>query len=408
MSIKLSLNSIPASCLEIRDNATDREVFLAAGRVLTNEQFQKGHDAMSRALNLSADSSGERLTTMQYKKLNEKFQHDHLLYCAKKACEADGTTAPETFEEFKKQGQRFYQNEAFCRNLQGVYAEILTPILPAVYSEAVSRFADVVEVGFGETYQLSIGSNDIPIFQDSAWGASRSVPANRFYPKDYTLNPQPKTAEIRMKWHQLVGNGTDFGVFFANIVAGMYAKTMGLWNAAMIAAASDPSLIPPALSVNFSSVNWVTLANKIAAVNNTGFDNLIAYGNPVALMQVLPREQTGSTYSNMDAALAMMLGRDYVRDAQLGQYMNVRLMGLRDAVVPGTQNTTVTTVLPNDKIWMMAASGRKPLTIGYNSATPITIQIDPIRNASFEFILNLTMAIDTVAVFSSKAGLVSL
>lgn len=406
MSI-IKLNSIPASCLEIRENATEREEFLAAGRVLTNEQFYKGHNAMNRALNLSADE-GDRLNAMQYKKLNEEFQQKHLLYCAKKACEADGTAAPETFEEFKRQGQRFYQNEAFCRNLQGVYAEILQPILPAVYSEAVSRFADVVEVGFGETYQLSIGSNDIPIFQDSAWGASRSVPANRFYPKDYTLNPQPKTAEIRMKWHQLVGNGTDFGVFFANIVAGMYAKTMGLWNAAMSAAASDPSLIPPALSVNFSALNWVTLANKLSAVNNTGFDNLIAYGSPVALMQVLPKEATGSTYSNMDAALAMMLGRDYVRDAQLGQYMNVRLMGLRDAVVPGTQNTSVTTVLPNDVIWMMAANGRKPLTIGYNSATPITIQIDPIKNAAFEFILNLTMSIDSVAVFSSKVGIVNL
>ncbi|MBQ1779723.1 MAG: hypothetical protein IIZ93_16340, partial [Acidaminococcaceae bacterium] len=59
-------------------------------------------------------------------------------------------------------------------------------------------------------------------------------------------------------------------------------------------------------------------------------------------------------------------------------------------------------ILSNNDIWMMAANGRKPLTIAYNSATPITIEIDPTKSADFEIGLNLTIALDSAAVFASK------
>lgn len=406
MPIALTLNSISKDVLVIRNDATKRDDIIKAGQTLFYDHARRGKDAMMGGVKLS--SAMVELTPMEYKELNTKFQHEHLLYCAKKTCELSDTTAPETFEDFKRRGLEFYANSTFLNVLQGIYQEIITPILPAVYSEAVSRFADVVEVGFMETYAISVGSNDIPIFQDSAWGASRSVPANRLYSKDYTLNPQPKTAQITMKWMQMIGNGMDYGQYFANLVAGMYAKTMGMWNAMMTVAASNTALIPTGLTANFSSVNWVTLANKLLAVNNVDLNNLIAYGNLVALSKVLPTQATGSTNVNMDAALATLLGREYIQDAQLGEYMGVRLMPLRDAVIPGTQNTGVTTVLDATKIWMMASNRRKPLVIAYNSATPITIEIDPLNNPAFEYGINLTISLDAVSVFSSKVALVNI
>lgn len=279
----------------------------------------------------------------------------------------------------------------------------MTPIIPAVYSEAVDMFAETVEVGFGETHMVSVGSNDIPVFQDSSWGASRSVPRNRFYSKDYTLNPQPKTAQINAKWFQLVGNNQDFGAFFANIVAGMYAKTMGMWNAALNVAKEDTTLIPSNLTFSFDSTNWMTAANRLSALNNTGIGGIFATGSMVALSKVLPTQASGSSNVNMDAALATLLGGAYNSRGYLGEFMSIPLLPLRDVIVPGTQNTNPETLLSNTDIWMMASSGRKPMTIAYNAATPITIEIDPVMDASdFEIALNLTIALDTVAVFSSK------
>ena len=406
---RLSLNSLSPSVFQIRANETEdhskaRAEIVSMGRLLAYEHARRGQAAVKNALRVNDATAAQHITDIEYAKLNELFQAEHLLYAAKKACAVTGESAPESFEDFKRQGMNFYKNSTFLKVLQGLYQEIVYPILPRVYSEAVSVFADVVEVGFAETYQISVGSDDIPIFQDSAWGASRSVPANRFYSKDITLNPQPKTAEIRMKWHQLVGNNTDFGRFFANLSAGLYAKTMGMFNAVLTALAADTTKIPSGLIYTFGSVNWVTLANKLAALNNTNINNIRAFGNAVALSKVLPTMQTGSSNTAMDAALATLLGADYLRSGYMGEYMGVGLYPLQDAIIPGTLNT----VLDYQKVWMMASNALKPMTICYNSATPISINIDAYDNAAFELIFNLTIALDAVAVVADKMGYVTI
>lgn len=405
---KLALNSIPSKYFMVNSADKARGEIVSMGRVLMAEHARKGVKAMDSALKRAEMSGEPMISGKDYKEFNEKFQAEHLLYAARLACDATGSVAPESYDEFKRNSLRFYKNERFFAVLQGIYEEILTPILPRVYSEAVSVFADVVSVGFGETYQLTVTSNDIVIFQDSSWGASRSVPTNTLYAKDYTLNPSPRTAQLKFKWHQLISNDMDFGRFFANLTAGLYAKTMGMWSEAMIAASSNQTLIPTGLTNTFSSTNWVTLANKLSAVNNVGFGNLIAFGGAVALSKVLPTAVTGSTNVNMDAAIATLLGADYTASGYLGEYMGVRLMPLVDAVVPGTQNGNVSTILPQDKIWMMASSGRKPLTIAMNDDTPITIEFDPEKSGDFMIGANITVSLDILATFTSKVGLITI
>ena len=207
-----------------------------------------------------------------------------------------------------------------------------------------------------------------------------------------------------MKWHQLVGNNTDFGRFFANLSAGLYAKTMGMFNTVLTNLASDTTKIPSALIYTFGSVNWVTLANKLAALNNTNINNIRAFGNAVALSKVLSTQQTGSSNTAMDAALATLLGADYIRSGYMGQYMGVGLYPLQDAIIPGTLNT----ILDYQKVWLMASNALKPMTICYNSATPISINIDAYDNAAFELIFNLTIALDAVAVVADKMGYVTI
>ena len=406
--MKLSLNSINPDVFKVSSAETQgdnaRANIIGTGRILAYEYARKGVNAVHAAMGQRDNEVASKVTDELYKEMNDKFQQAHLLYAARLADANVGRVGPKDFDEFKRNGQKYYRNDGFYRVLMGIYQDILTPILPRVFSEAVGIFADTYEVGFGETQSITIGSNDIPIFQDSAWGASRSVPRNRFYEKDYVLNPQPKTCQINAKWAQLVGNNVDFGQFFANITAGMYAKTLGMWSAAMTAAASNTSLVPSNLSINFSTQNWVKLVNRLSAVNNVAFNNIIAFGSYPALSQVLPTDVTGSTNVNMDAAIATLLGADYTRASYLGEYMAVRLMPLQDAIIPGTQNTSVSTILPDDKIWLMAGAGRRPLAIAYNSETPITLEVDPSKAGDMEIAINLTSALDMVAVFASKVG----
>lgn len=397
---KLNLNSVSNEVFAINGN-DQREDIVAKGRVLFYEHALKGKMALLSAKGQNTPVQ-RTMNDRGYKQLNEQFQRESLLYAAKLACASTGKKAPESWEEFKRNGGEYYGNARFYAVLQGIWQEVIIPILPAVYSEALSDFAETVEIELGQTYAVSIGSNDIPVFQDSSWGASRSVPRNRFYSRDYTLNPTPKSCWITSKWMQLVGTNMDFGVFFANMVAGLYAKTMGMWNEAMNTATEDTSLIPTNLNFTFNNQNWVKGANKIAALNNTTISDVFATGSTVALSKVLPNTVTGSTNVNMDAAIATLLGADYTKAGYLGQFMAVRLMPMRDVIIPGTQNTTVETMLSENDIWMLAGNGRKPLTIGYTSGTPISIEMDPTRTGDFEIGLNLTIALDSVATFASK------
>ena len=316
--------------------------------------------------------------------------------------------APETFEDFKKKLPLFKNNQSFLATLMGIYTEVLTPIIPAVYSEAVGMFAEMVTVGVGESYHVTVGSGDIPIFQDSAWGASRSVPRNRFYDKDYTLVPSPRTAQCNWKWAQLVGNNVDFGKYFANITAGIYSKTLVLWNNAMVAAAGNTAMVPSGLIYTFSSQNWVAAANKVAALNGTKISNVVGIGGAVALSKVLPTQVTGSTNVNMDAAIATLLGADYTRMGYLGEYMGVRLMPVDDAIVPNTQFSTVQTVLNASQVWLMAGNGYKPLTIAYNEDTPIQLDVDPSKSGDMELAVNITISLDAIALFQSKMALINI
>lgn len=404
---KLTLNSISESVFrvnasDVADRTNDRAEIVSKGRMLAYAHAQRGKSAIDKALGKVVGNSDVKLTSSQYNQLNEQFQSEHLLYAANKACDLVGVAKPVDYADFKRKALSFYGNASFYAILQGIYQEIITPILPAIYSEAVDVFANVVEVGFGETYTISVSSNDIPVFQDSSWGASRSVPRNTFYSKDYTLNPQPKTCEIYVKYMQLIGTGMDFGKFFANLAAGMYAKTMGMWNSALATAIADTSLLPADLNYTFSNENWVSGANKISALNSTPISNLFATGNVVGLSQVLPTQVTGSTNVNMDAAIATLLGADYTRSGYLGEFMGVRLMPLVDAIVPGTQNTNPTTMLDSTKVYMMAGNGLKPMTIAYNSDTPLILEFTPDRTSDFTIGMNMTIALDTVATFTSK------
>lgn len=93
----------------------------------------------------------------------------------------DGRDPPADFQEFQKEQRKFLTNGIFLKTLSGVVRDIITPILPVTYSSALDWLAETVTVPLGQTYELDVMSNDIFVFQDDSWGASRSKPSNYLY-----------------------------------------------------------------------------------------------------------------------------------------------------------------------------------------------------------------------------------
>jgi hypothetical protein len=393
---------VPASACE---GDLARADLLTMGRALMRVNMERALNAIAKVGNDKADAVyAPSLTPELYNRTNETFSRNRLMFAANRFRAMVGQSEITDYDEFRRNSMQYYGNPLFYQVLGTVDQEIVTPVLPATYSEAVSLIADVHECEIGNAVEIDIGSNFIPLFQDSSWGAAQSVPKETFYNKPITLIPQPKTATISMKWTQLIGNKIDFGRFYSNLAAGMFSKTMAQLVSAFVTASQVTTLVPSNMQTTFSDVNYATLANLVAAQNGVPIGNITTFGGYVAATKVLPTQALGSSGVEMDAALAMLLGVDYQRTGYLGYFKGTRVMALQDAIVPGTQNTAPATVLPTNRMWMFASNGLKPMAVAVNSGTPISLEYTPERTADLTVSAKVTMTLATSAIFGAKLG----
>lgn len=399
-----------ANSSEFQGVEAERAHIVTCGRLLMAERNGRDANALRKLENKDEvytpilASNGKN----SYAETNRNLQRTMMLFAAKRCCAQTGEVAPTSYEEFLKQQRRFMSDRSFLKVLQGIIRDVVTPILPVTMSNALSWLAEVVNVPLGQTYELDVMSNDIFVFEDDSWGASRSKPSNYLYSYPITLNPTLKTAKATIKWYQLVGNDADLGAFFNSFAAGMYSKIVAMWMNALTSASTNAFFTPTGLQFTNTSKNWALAAEKVAYVNNTNFQNVVAFGAPSALSQALPTGVVNASSVNLDAALATMLGVDWTRYGYLGEYMGVRLMPIYGSIVPGTQNSTITSLIPNDKIWMVATNGYKPVYIGMEEGTPIQIELDPTETGDMTIDIITSVSLDAKPVVASKIATITL
>jgi hypothetical protein len=399
-------NNLPSSIFSIDTDASEgsmeRAKIVSAGRLLMADR------GMQDAKGLAIKHEGEpRLNSEEYKQYNDDLKERMFVYCAKVFCKSTGEDAPKDFADFQRLQRRFLRDKGFLRVLAGVVRDIITPVLPATISDAMDSLAQTVYVPLGETLEVDVLSNDFPVFQDDSWGAPRSKPANRLYDAVVTLNPKPKTAKMSVKWYQLVANNADLGRFFNALAAGMYNKIMAMWINTLVAASTNSRYIPSALQFTFSQANFFTAAQKVAALNRVNPNQVMCFGTPLALSKLLPSGIVNTASINLDAALATMLGSEYIHRGFLTDYLGVGLYAMDQAVIPHTQNTTVDLMIPDTRVWLAAMGGYKPVYIGMEEGTPITIQLDPSETADMSIDILMTISLDVKPVFGSKIATIA-
>lgn len=409
MSIKfnsINMDRFNANSAEFNGVEKDRADIVTQGRLLMMERNGRDTNAL-RVLEKKPAEYTAMLTEQGYSEMNRDTKERLFLYAAARTCSVSGEVAPADYQDFLKNQKKFMSDRTFLKVLAGIIRDIITPVLPITMSNALGYLAETVNVPLGETYELDVASNDIFAFEDDSWGASRSKPSNYLYTRTTTLNPTPRTCKVTVKWYQMVGNDVDLGRFFNSIAAGMVSKITALTMVQMANAVSN-GMIPSNLQFTNTSANWVTAAARVSALNGTGYYNTIAIGHPSALTKALPSGMVNASSVNLDAALATMLGVEWARYGYLGEYMGVRMMPLVDAIVPGTQNTSMVSLVPNDKVWMMASNGLKPVYIGMEDGTPIEIQLDPRETGDMTLDIITTMSIDAKGVFGSKIAQITM
>lgn len=394
--MKLGLNSAPASLFTT--NGDERDKLVVLGRSLMRE-------ANGRTMNKVRGNSGytRQMTDDQYSAVNEKVRNKIMLFCANRANAQEARQEITDYQVFLSKSRDYFRNSTFLRMLAGIVEDIVRPMLPYVMSNALDELGQTVYVPLGQTYEITVMSNDIFVFQDSSWGATRSVPENTLYNAPITLNPTPRAAECTAKWYQLVGNDADFGMWLNAIYAGLYSKVMALWNKAMIDAAASNTFVPSYLKFeSYNSDNFNAAVEAVSSVNHVSANQLIAYGRRGAIAKLLP---TGTT---QDAALTYGLGNEWMRTGYLGTVQGVPTFELLNGIVPGTQNTTGDLILNTNDVWIAArrGNGYAPVYIAFEDGTPITLELMPHQTADMTLNVNVTASMDVKAVFGSKLAVI--
>ena len=395
--MKLSLNSVPASVLT--GGTDEREKLVALGRVLMMEANGKTFNKIRKN-----QAYTERMTADKYAEVNEAVRNKIMLFCAERADAVEGREKLDDYKAFLSRSRDYYRNPTFLRTLAGIVQDIVRPMLPYVVSNALDELAQMVNVPFGQTHEITVASNDIFLFQDSSWGASRSVPENTLYDYPITLNPSPRSCSATAKWYQLVGNDADFGMWLNAIYAGLYSKIMGMWNSAMTAAAANTFFVPSYLTFgSFTSANFNNAAELVSAANGVPTSALIAYGRRPVLAKALP------TSTAQDAALTYMLGREWMDNGYMGTIQGIRSFALNNAMVPGTQNTSGSLVISDSKIYLAASKGNgyAPIYIGFEDGSPLVLEMEPHQTADMTLNVNVTASLDVKAVFGTKLAVIT-
>lgn len=413
------------SILNLKINAIDKNVFNSADITDVTVTAKDGTKASRReivALSrlLTSEYAGKQIASrpgfegsfmsrlnegQRYSDLSRNACDKTLLFCAGLANQAVGREAPASIAEVK--ANIGYSKDAhFLRTLGAIATDVLTPVFYDIISDvAMGGLMQWEAIPFGGVKEINIESNDVFVFEDSAWGSARSASYNALYNKTITLNPHPYTAQAKAKWYQIAVNG-DIGAYYNAIIRGMWSKIYAIFMQNLLAATSDTTKIPSGLKAStYTSDNWATITTLVAAANGVKRENLLAYGMIKPLSRVLPVDGLGAAITGLQYGL----GEEWFKQGFLPNAAGAQLLEVNPAIVPHTQNSTLETIGLGSNIFITAKAGYgyAPIYAGYYEGSPMTIEMTPDVTGDLTIDITATAMFDTKAVFGSKVGLLT-
>lgn len=325
-----------------------------------------------------------------YKEINDLTVEKIAKYSAKKAFgKADN------FELHNVADPNVHNNRVFKETFAAVVAQIMTPIVPAMISTEFMDFADVANIGWGDTARFKVNSNDTFYVTRLAEGVLNGS-VQRVYNNEITVNPEPYNITTAVDWYQIAAGMFDLGEFiykvgvsFSAYITQMIIQAIG---------ANITKNASTAYIVNgFSTVTFARLAEILRAAN--GGAKVHAYGTLAALSNVIP---SGTTNANLQVGL----GQEWSRIGHLGTFMDVDLIRIPQILLPNTVNTTPLTGIPDDTIYMFADGGYKPVKLVFEGSA-FTHDIVPTETPDKEMGLSVTLRMGTGFVAASKYGAIT-
>lgn len=289
---------------------------------------------------------------------------------------------------------RVYKCTEFLENYNVILAETINSVLPMVASRDFSEyFAEIRQVGWGETAQFVIKSNELYKVNEIAEGVNRGV-LQHIYDNMVTVNTKKTEVAASVDWYPVAAGIFDLGEFGLR-----YAKSYEAYLFLKVIAALTAGISGLGQAYNatgFSDSNWITLAQRVSAAN--GGAAVYAIGTLTALSNVLPA-QVGLQYG---------LGQEIAKDGFLKNYKGVSIIPVDQIFTPdGAVNTTGAFALPDDKIFFVAADTYKPVKVVFEGTSSV-VERDPDYTPDRTYRIRIQERVGVAAIVGSKSAMMTL
>lgn len=361
---------------------TDCSDMVEAGRSLVREYMAKS--VKSNTINFHSDVNAFLKTVEfdSYQDHNSTLLKSILTYAAKPT-----GYACEDFADF--QNRQLTTDPTFIARFNNVVSQILNPIIPDIVSEAFMGLADVNYVGYGDTADFPIDSNETFYVKEIAEGVQRGA-MQRLYKNEATINPTPKQIRIELPWYEIVSGKFDLG----NWLYRVGISFAGYINAKVIASIAEAlKVIPTAYQTSgaFTDSNFIGIGQRVSAAN--GGKLVQVWGTKMGLGRILPDNQ-GLLYG---------LGVDVARIGYLGMYKGFPLVEMVQAMKPGTVNTTAELLLDDKVLYFIPVDSYNPIKIVFEGDS-VTVEKEANKSSDKFLGLAITMRIGVAAVVGSIFG----
>lgn len=397
----LKLNSIPSSVFksfndesQVKTNSEviTRKSIVETGRLVACEYFGnklKGYQSKINSVMGSDVSLAD---------LDKQHRDAKLMFCATKANEFAGKEAPKSIDEVRKNAS-YFKDDVFLKVMAAIDKDVIEPLAFSILDDVGMGLMQWTPAELGKSTEIEIKSNDVFLFEDGAWGSSRSTSKNYLYSHSVYLTPKSYTCNATIKWYQDIVNG-EAGRYYAAIMGGMWNKIYAILMGNLKKAISN-GYIPTALSADtYTTQNWLKLTDLVAAANGVQISDLVAIGTRASLNNVLPVDGTGGAIVGMQYGL----GEKWFGDGYLPRAGEVDLMPVSPVIVPGTQNSTLATIDTEDNIYILAKGAYAPMRGVVAEGSPITLTATPSQTADFTIDINVTALFEIAPLFASKVA----
>lgn len=403
---RISLNSALARFNGAQITGDQRLDLINRGKVLVAEAAGRAHnDALTKAGRHVVELGSNIGNATQFAAAKSEWADDVLFFCAERALSVQGRSADRSVRASFTAGE-FASDPIFLRTLAGIVSEIQYAVTPPIVNELVGEMASTMVIPKGKTGQVEVTSNAVFQWYDSTWTSLRSVPQDQLFNACITINPTPKATRFHINYYQMVSNSGSLVDTLAAVSGGYGAMLMEKFSTAFTTAADDTKYVPAARkATGYTDSNWATIVRNIAAANRVRRDQLIAYGDFLALRKVLPDNAT------LAPAIMTLLGDEYFKNGYLMSHDGVMLYELTPVSTPATINTTMTSPFPTDMIVVAARANMRyaPMIIGFEEGGEGRIDLTPGDNVIADgYIEGLSFAsYDIQPAFTSAVGVIS-